>query len=85
MDKKFETLMDLYKGFRPFKVCMKSLYKAHSDFLNHLNSDSYAKWNDEALEFSKGVVFSAFSLGYIDECNYDHFICVLFRYASYYC
>lgn len=82
MDKKFETLTELYKGFRAFRVCMNHLHKAHSDFLNHLDSKIYARWNDESVEFTKSVLFTAFSLGCIDEFNYSYFDSVLFRYAS---
>ena len=83
MDKKFETLADLYKGFQAFRVAMQSLHKAHSDFLNHLHSDCYARWNDESVEYCRGVIFTALCLGFIDACTFNYFNGVLRRYKSY--
>lgn len=83
MDKKFETLADLYKGFRPFRAGIRSLHKAHSDFMRHMRSDCYSSWNDETVEFCFGILFTAFALEYIDSDDYDYFICVLRRYKSY--
>jgi len=88
VSKKFETLADLYKGFRPFRVGIRSLHKSHSDFMRHMRSkrtirDCYSAWNDEAVEFCFGILFTAFALEYIDSDNYDYFICVLRRYKSY--
>lgn len=83
MDKKFETLSDLYKGFRPFRFGIRSLHKSHSDFMRHMRSDCYAAWNDETVEFCFGILYTAFALEYIDSDNYDYFLCVLRRYKSY--
>lgn len=85
MDVNFTNLIDVYYGFQAFRIGFQSLYKAHNNFINHIDSDCYAEWNDEAVEFCKGVLFTARCLGLIDEYNHDNFVCILNRYKSYNC
>lgn len=84
IDKRFETLAELYKAFFPFRVAIERLHKTHDGFMQHIDSDCYVRWNDEAVEFCKGILYTAFCLGYIDDYNYSHFSCVLCRYKSFY-
>ncbi|MBP1565422.1 MAG: hypothetical protein J6A58_06700 [Oscillospiraceae bacterium] len=83
MDKKFETLTDLYKDFGAFRLAFKYLHKAHSDFMRNEYSRCYAGWNDEAVQFAEGVLYTALCLEYIDGCHYEYFVDVLSRYKSY--
>ena len=84
MDKKFETLAELYNGFWAFMIGMQSLHKAHSDFIRYPDNFLLTKLNDEAIEFCLGILYTAFCLEYIDGYNYRHFVCVLSRYKSFY-
>ncbi|MBE6843299.1 MAG: hypothetical protein E7510_10800 [Ruminococcus sp.] len=83
MNEKFETIVDLYKDFRAFRLAFKYLHKAHIDFMRNEHSRCYAGWNDEAVQFAEGVLYTALCLEYIEEFHYTYFVGVLSRYKSY--